>query len=161
MSANHKSICEDLWKTRTDKINAELFAFTYGPLAVQDYEDYAEVNNYIEFLPRSRPGRCADFKEVGEDVANITHAATPSGPSTISSFTLTFEENPLPEVVELPEALDGGLWFSNVSCGVLRGCLGMVQVEGKFASDVLRGDETTEVKVTLPRSLEEMPAGDD
>jgi len=35
------------------------------------------------------------------------------------------------------------------------------EVEGKFASDVLRGDETTEVKVTLPRSLEEMPAGDD
>lgn len=44
-----------------------------------------------------------------------------------SSFTLTLEENPLAEFVELPEeALEGGLWFSNVLCGVLRGALEMV-----------------------------------
>jgi hypothetical protein len=39
------------------------------------------------------------------------------------------DENPLAEFVELPEeALEGGLWFSNVLCGVLRGALEMVRV---------------------------------
>jgi hypothetical protein len=43
-------------------------------------------------------------------------------------FTLTLDENPLMEFVELPEeAIEGGLWFSNVLCGVLRGALEMVR----------------------------------
>ena len=42
-------------------------------------------------------------------------------------FSLTFDDNPLAESVELPEeALEGGLWFSNVFCGVIRGALEMV-----------------------------------
>jgi hypothetical protein len=42
-------------------------------------------------------------------------------------FTLTLDENPLTEFVELPEeAIESGLWFSNVLCGVLRGALEMV-----------------------------------
>jgi len=71
----------------------------------------------------------------------VTHAAAP--PSTTvntplaqgvvggtgSSFSLTLDENPLAEFVELPdEALEGGLWFSNVLCGVLRGALEMVSL---------------------------------
>lgn len=43
-------------------------------------------------------------------------------------FSLTFDDNPLAEFVELPEeALEGGLWFSNVFCGVIRGALEMVR----------------------------------
>ena len=41
---------EDLFK-RTDKINSELFALTYGALVVQlikDYEDFDEVNKQLE-----------------------------------------------------------------------------------------------------------------
>ena len=53
----------------------------------------------------------------------------PSQQQQQSFFTLTLlDENPLTELVELPEeAIEGGLWFSNVSCGVLRGALEMVR----------------------------------
>lgn len=201
-SKQYKAIGEDLWKSRTEKVNAELFALTYGALVVQliqDYEDYGEVNKQLEkmgynigtrliedFLARSSVGRCSDFREVGEVVAKVgfksflnitptvTHLPPPtSRPSSVqqqtsiptSSFTLTLDENPLAEFVELPEeALEGGLWFSNVLCGVLRGALEMVQmqVQAEFLSDVLRGDETTEIRVTLLKYLEEeMPMGDE
>ena len=80
-------------------------------------------------------------------------------------FSLVLEENPLADFVELPDdAKTGGLWFSNVLSGVLRGCLEMVQIHTEcfFVSDVLRGDETTELRVRLVRYLEEeAPIADD
>ena len=83
------------------------------------------------------------------------------------------------------------LWFSNILCGILRGALEMVsplpslrvsfivrsvsswlgsktskqvqtQVEAHFVSDILRGDETTEIRVTLLKYMEdELPPDDE
>jgi hypothetical protein len=79
---------------------------------------------------------------------------------------LVLEENPLADFVELPD--DGRaqeeLWYSNILCGVLRGALEMVhiQVEAHFVTDVLRGNETTEIRISFIRHLEdELPEDDE
>jgi hypothetical protein len=66
-----------------------------------------------------------------------SRSGTPAGQQQPAAsqpyFTLTLDENPLAEFVELPEeALEGGLWFSNVLCGVLRGALEMVRAVTHF-----------------------------
>jgi hypothetical protein len=51
MAKQHKSQGDDVWKTKVEKINAELFALTYGSLVAQlvkDYEDYNQVNIQLE-----------------------------------------------------------------------------------------------------------------
>ncbi|PWN95748.1 TRAPP I complex [Tilletiopsis washingtonensis] len=90
MSANAKALKalgEDAWKNRADKVNAELFALTYGSLVAQllkDYEDVAAVNRQLDlmgynigtrliedFLARSGVPRCNGFLETAEVIAKV------------------------------------------------------------------------------------------
>lgn len=109
-----------------------------------DFREVGEVVAKVRTLIRSkglyiyvdRITLKVGFKSFLNITPTVTHAAPASRPTSTqqqgtvagSSFVLTLEDNPLAEFVELPEeALEGGLWFSNVLCGVIRGALEMVR----------------------------------
>ncbi|KAL6713949.1 transport protein particle 22 kDa subunit [Lecanora helva] len=79
---------EEVWKTRVDKVNAELVTLTYGTMVAQLCSDfnsnYAEVNKQLDkmgynigmrliedFFAKSGTQRCANFRETAENISKV------------------------------------------------------------------------------------------
>lgn len=89
MSKQAKTLGEELWKTRVEKISGELFALTYGVLVAQLIRESSddkleEVNRSLdgigyrmgarlveEFLSKTNLTRCPDFRETAEIIAKV------------------------------------------------------------------------------------------
>jgi hypothetical protein len=78
-------------------------------------------------------------------------------------YGLIFSDNPLNDYVELPDKFQG-LWYSNLLCGIVRGALEAViyyiiqiniRTEVKFNKDILKGNETNEIRIKLLEIIEE------
>ncbi|KAJ1508024.1 transport protein particle 22 kDa subunit [Coelomomyces lativittatus] len=125
-----------------------------------------------EFVSKAQIGRCKDFKETCDIVAKVGFKMflniVPQVKEIDSkTYSFLFEETPLSDYVEVPEMYqkkDPPLYYSNVICGCIRGALEMIQlqVEVHWVSDVLLGDEVSELRIQLVKVLEdEIPAGED
>lgn len=164
---------------RSEHVSAELLALTYGSFVrqlVQDYESPSDVNAQLEaigynmgvrlvedFLAKSNISHCSSLAETAEVIAKVAFKMFLGVSATVGvwsqdkkTFGIVFDDNPLAEFAELPEEC-GGLWYSNVLCGVIRGALEMVnmKVECRFERCRLRGDECNEIRVSLHEILVE------
>eukprot|EP01062_Namystynia_karyoxenos_P056466 TRINITY_DN47427_c0_g1_i1.p1 TRINITY_DN47427_c0_g1~~TRINITY_DN47427_c0_g1_i1.p1 ORF type:complete len:232 (+),score=79.69 TRINITY_DN47427_c0_g1_i1:94-696(+) len=140
---------------RMDKINAELFAMTYGSLVTQLLRDAAAsgadtveaanaqldaigykigIRLVDEFLAKSQLSQpCRTFRDTAEAIAKVgfkmflgVHANVHNWSEDHLSYSLVLPDNPLTEFVELPDRFKDCLWYSNLLCGVIRGALEMV-----------------------------------
>ena len=76
------------YRTRVDKVNAELVTLTYGTIVAQlcsDYDsNYAEVNKQLDkmgynigmrlvedYFAKTGAPRCANFRETGEAISKV------------------------------------------------------------------------------------------
>eukprot|EP00850_Spirogloea_muscicola_P001017 SM000004S14887 [mRNA] locus=s4:28199:29463:- [translate_table: standard] len=176
----------DLAFASVEKVSAELFTLTYGAIVRQlltDFEEVEEVNKQLdtmgynmgirlvdEFLAKANMPRCPDFHETAEVIAKVGFKMFLGVSPQVANWnaegtecSLILDDNPLVDFVELPETCQG-LIYCNILCGVLRGALEMVSMrtEAKFVRDVLRGDEASEIRLTLLEQVpEEYPYKDD
>jgi trafficking protein particle complex subunit 3 len=159
---------------------------TYGSLVVQlmkDYENVDDVNVQLEkmgykigirlideYMSKSGRSSCKDIKETAESIAKVgfkmflnINANVISWNEKETEFVISFNDNPLNDFVELPEELKGSLNYSNILCGVIRGCLEIVQmkVDVKYVKCPLKGDDSSEIKVTLIEYLKEIIPDDE
>lgn len=144
-----------------------------------------------EYMAKSNPsnGGCSEFHETAEAIAKVAFkmflgitANVVQWNADQTQYTLQFNENPLNDFVELPDYMrqqaasttstggavgvgggDGCLWYCNLLAGVIRGALEMVQmkVSCEFVKCPLRGDDTSEIRVTLREYLKETVPNDE
>ena len=157
-----------------EQISAEVFALTYGSLVRQllaDLEDADAVNAQLErmgynigcravdeFLAKSRTARCGSFRDAAEALAKGALRMFLNVPASVTAWSpdgaecsVVFTDNPLAEFVELPDELRGRLKYSALLAGAVRGGFEMVgmDVEARFARDMLRGDDCYELRLKL------------
>uniref|UniRef100_A0A7S0RI19 Trafficking protein particle complex subunit n=1 Tax=Chlamydomonas leiostraca TaxID=1034604 RepID=A0A7S0RI19_9CHLO len=162
-----------------EQINAEIFTFMYGSIIRQlitDFEDMEEVNKQLEqmgynigirlideFLAKSKITRCTNFKETVDVIAKQAFPMFLSMSANATNWSqdgkecsLVFTDNPFTEFVELPEEYRD-LKYLNLVCGVLRGALEQVSmdIEAKLTSDMLKGDDSYEIRVRLREHRDE------
>ena len=162
---------EAVW-SQTEKINAELFAFTYGSLVVKlikEQENLSEVNKVLEtmgynigvrliddFLSKTDVN-CEDINDTADAIAKSGFRAYLGITCDVANwsddkkeFSLIMTENPMTDYVEVREEFRE-LSYCNLICGVIRGALDMVKfkAEVKIVKDSLKGDEYTEIRVKI------------
>mmetsp|Transcript_25298 Transcript_25298/g.24203 ORF Transcript_25298/g.24203 Transcript_25298/m.24203 type:complete len:193 (+) Transcript_25298:91-669(+) len=163
---------ETVWN-RMPRVNAELFTLTYGSMVMQlikDYDDVAAVNQQLEkmgrnigcriideFLSKSGVSNCSNFKDTADVIAKVAfkmflgiNCDVINWNSENTVCSLVFSENPFVDFVELPPQYSD-LQYCSLLCGVIIGALEMVQmsVDCRFVRDVLKGDNTNELRVEL------------
>merc|ERR1711907_419596 len=123
-----------------------------------------------EFLSRSGiTQRCTDFAETCDVVAKVgfkmflgVRADLANWNADKTECSLLLGESPLIEFVELPESL-GGLWYSMLVCGIIRGALDMLntQVKTEPVKCMLRGDAVNEYRISLIEEVREIYVADE
>jgi hypothetical protein len=110
-----------------------------------------------EFLAKSGVTNCSNFRETADVISKIAFRMflgispeVANWNKENTSFSLMLVDNPFVDFVELPPDYQE-LSYCSILCGVIKGALEMVQlqVDCKIVKDVLKGDETTELRVDL------------
>ena len=101
-----------------------------------------------EYLAKTRTTKCGGFPDAMAAAARGACRAFLGVPGVLGDWsadgtevTLSLPDNPLADGVELPASLAaGGLWYSNMLAGALRGALAQVNlaVETAFIADPLQ-----------------------
>ena len=157
---------------QTEKINAELFAFTYGSLVVKlikEMENLSDVNKALEsmgynigvrliddFLSKNEVA-CEEINDTAEVIAKVGFKVylgitceVANWSDDRKTFSLIMTENPMTDYVELRDDYRE-LSYCNLICGVIRGALEMVKFKAKvdIVKDILKGDDSTEIRVNI------------